>query len=42
MPETVTQKIEKLKADTGYILEIKAYGFWKNYSEKITKEFKTK
>lgn len=42
MPETVTQKVEKLKSDTEYILEIKAYGFWKNYSEKITKEFKTK
>ena len=39
---SLTQKIEKLKADTEYILEIKAYGFWKNYSEKITKEFKTK
>lgn len=42
MPETVTQKVEKLKSGTEYILEIQAYGFWKNYSNKISKEFKTK
>lgn len=42
MPKTLTQKIENLSPDTEYILEIRACGFWKNYSNKLSKQFKTK
>ncbi len=41
MPETLTHKIEGLKPNTEYVLEIKAHGFWKNYSNVIKKEFIT-
>ncbi len=41
MPETITAKIEGLKMNTEYTLEIKAHGFWKNFSNVIKKEFKT-
>lgn len=42
MPKELTWKIEKLKPDTEYDIEIKAGSFWKTYSEPIKKSFKTK
>lgn len=42
MPESLTKTIGGLKPNTEYVVEIKAHGFWKNYSNVIKKEFKTK